>query len=926
MIDSFGGVVTSIDRSDLNNGLAAQSVDVEYFPGGCKSRGPFTGYLTSAASGPLAASPVTSILSFPHPDGHRERLFLHANGTLASEYPEGTVNTIETGLASTIMRGCVLNNRAWMAFSSVEIDANGLSHNVPTTRPRWWNGTWLDPVGTEGPYGQMVWTSSTGAGHATASAPGNRRFSVSYETRGGFVTMPTQSLYIGTINDLDRYEFNNMPIPPGNVVKSRVNITTNLGTDFYSPPSLVQSPAAGDAFIASPPVLAPGYSDTEIAAAGAGFTMTHARLNLFVLPPCLGLEAYNSRLVAWGALNYIPPKLFTADNDPDTVIPPPLNFPAGMANLSFDAGINFGFGTIPMGWNTPGDGTEAGGELVENDTDAGVSGGAWKITGNGATAIRGQLRQFSGLDRQFAYPPGVAYRVRILARKSSGLTAGRLVFASNTGDPDVTLDHSELSETFEWYDRPLIAADNATVGTPALYGHSNVDGAMTNNQSITVDDILVYPESVPNLNSYLLISEVNDLETFDYQRGMYGVNPGDGQSVVNVQTLRGTMYVFKERSLWGVNDNGQAPYLWDKASLMSDTVGCLSVHGVGRGDGYLVTITESGVYVFAGGQPQKISQENQPLWDTVNFNYRHLAWCVVDPDAQRIYIGVPTNGSTFVNELFVIDYVSGLDVDPIGSPGNGRKWSQWTPPGTPGFPCGARIDRDNGQRLFVVGGGICRIRGFRVVPQAHGVGCDARHLRQPDAEHHRRVRDGHDWPTPGAFVLRVRVGQDARLGRGRQGHARTPRWLARHDRQPHDRGVAAPRHRVADRTTRYPDRPEVREPGRRNVRDETRGRVFKENGSLESQRVLEGVNHAHERLPEIPRGVGRAGAARPDRRATAAPGERPDERRRVAVSPAAGPAARSVVAPSVPPRRPAAPARRWPTARPRAATPEYGDV
>ena len=708
VVDSFGGVVTSIDRSDLNNGLAAEAVDMEFFPGGAKSRGPFTGYLTSAASGPLAASPVTSILSFPHPDGHRERLFLHANGTLATEYPEGVVTTIETKLGlNQIMRGCVFNNKAFLAFS------DGIN---PGTRPRWWNGTWFDPVGQEGPTAASTDLVSSGvAGNATPSAANARQYSFSYETRGGFVTLPcvgavcTNAILVG-----EGYKVTSLLQPPSNVVKTRLNLTTNLGGEYYSTPALVQSPPADGDYIFPYNSSAGGQSDTELAAAGAAFTITHSRSNCWPVPPCLGLETYNSRLVAWGAMNYIPNLLVTSVPGTPNVPPDVLNYTAALLNPAFNAGLINGLTTAPASWFDDGSGTSAGGAIVERATEPGVCGCAWRITGNGAAAARGYLLQVYQLDRQFAYPASSAYRVRIRAKRSANLAAGQLEFGLfGSGLANFVLRFDDMSTEFEWYDQAFIPEGNTATGKPFLTVNSSApEGAMTNNETITIDEIRIYPTGVPNLNSYLLFSEVNDPETFDYQRGMYGVNPGDGQSVVNVQTLRGTLYAFKERSLYGVTDNGQAPYLWEKASLMSDTVGCLSVHGVGRGDGYLVTITESGVYVFAGGQPQKISQENQPLWDTVNFNYRHLAWCVVDPDAQRIYIGVPTNGSTFVNELFVIDYVSGLDVDPIGSPGNGRKWSQWTPPGTPGFPCAARIDRDNGQRLFVVGGGTAGSEGF----------------------------------------------------------------------------------------------------------------------------------------------------------------------------------------------------------------------
>ncbi len=71
------------------------------------------------------------------------------------------------------------------------------------------------------------------------------------------------------------------------------------------------------------------------------------------------------------------------------------------------------------------------------------------------------------------------------------------------------------------------------------------------------------------------------------------------------------------------------------------TVGTPSVDGVDVGEDWAVIADRSGLYIFDGGEPVKISQEIQPLWDTINWAAGHTLWVRVDTRAKRILVGVP---------------------------------------------------------------------------------------------------------------------------------------------------------------------------------------------------------------------------------------------------------------------------------------------
>jgi hypothetical protein len=80
--------------------------------------------------------------------------------------------------------------------------------------------------------------------------------------------------------------------------------------------------------------------------------------------------------------------------------------------------------------------------------------------------------------------------------------------------------------------------------------------------------------------------------------------------------------------------------------------------------------------MFSGGAPEKISQEIQPTWDSINWQYGHTIWTAIDTAAKRLYIGAPLGVETSPVSMFVLDYVEGFG-EPIGSGGSGRKWTQW---------------------------------------------------------------------------------------------------------------------------------------------------------------------------------------------------------------------------------------------------------
>jgi hypothetical protein len=149
---------------------------------------------------------------------------------------------------------------------------------------------------------------------------------------------------------------------------------------------------------------------------------------------------------------------------------------------------------------------------------------------------------------------------------------------------------------------------------------------------------------------------------------------------------------------------------------VSRTVGTPSLQGVDTGEDWAVIAHRSGLYVFDGGEPVKISQEIQPLWDQINWAAGHTLWVRVDTRAKRILVGVPIAPASQPNRILVLDY-RGLStaaeiaamsaVHATSSSGRlvaaarSRKWAPWNIAAN----SAALVERDDGTPQIFLGNG-----------------------------------------------------------------------------------------------------------------------------------------------------------------------------------------------------------------------------
>ncbi len=163
--------------------------------------------------------------------------------------------------------------------------------------------------------------------------------------------------------------------------------------------------------------------------------------------------------------------------------------------------------------------------------------------------------------------------------------------------------------------------------------------------------------------------------------GIIEIAVNNGQGIRAAFTLRNNLYFVKERSMYVTATDGvNEPALWGVEEV-SNKVGTPSAHGVGVGEEWVVIAGRSGLYFFDGSEPQKLSQEIQPTWDAINWEYGQNLWVVVDTQNKRILVGVPMGVATAPNQILVLDYTEGMQdplVAALSTPERQRKWTPWS--------------------------------------------------------------------------------------------------------------------------------------------------------------------------------------------------------------------------------------------------------
>lgn len=549
----------------------------------------------------------------------------------------------------------------------------------------------------------------TGSVGIAGSIPaGLIQVSVSYVTREEYITKPAPWIQWYAQGGF-QVSLTNLPLGPPNIIQRIIMFTSvivppALTGDFFYFDGSVQTATAGTypSMVITDNTTTTFTGNFDISSLQLGTEGT-SLFDLVVLGECANFVSYSNRLFACGERNKVP----------------------NLLNMDFDGGYSPTAPNVPLGWTLdPVLGT--GNSLSTNPA---VWAHSYAVTSAAGVPVNGKIFQSAFQDYLGVaiISPATAYslRFRLAQVGADSATFFCVISSASTGyTSQVSFGPVAIGTTF----LETILAFNNVMPSPipadliiSIYINWNfpVGGTV-----VYIENLELYPTNLPYNRTQIRASLAGDPESFDQLTGKLIPGSSTSQSMqCGFTLLDKKLYYVSALGLWVTQDDGQnEPASWD-FSQISTTVGTPSVRGVALGESWAVIAAHDGAYIFWGGEPVKITQEIQPDWDGINWNYGTTIYVVVDTVNKRIHIGAPINGATSPNVEFVCDYsqlanaegataaediashpqayYSVYNPTKVVAPGKARKWTLWNIT----MNCGALTIRSDGSYHLLRGNG-----------------------------------------------------------------------------------------------------------------------------------------------------------------------------------------------------------------------------
>jgi hypothetical protein len=552
--------------------------------------------------------------------------FINVNGTLNGN---GIFNVLNAVIASVAPGTFSINLTSPNINAAAEANANASIYGtIFVFDPA---GTVTNPIiGNAGATGSLVTSGVIGVGI--------RRAVCIFQTRNGALTQPSPYVQFNVAGSASAIAATAIPIGPPNTAKRIIAFTGAGGGNYFWIPQPVTVISNGQPITYGATVVNDNVSTQ------ATFSFPDAVLlsalaidiqgnNLFAqleLGSCRAFLTYADRLIAIGVQNKI----------------------QNLLNLSFDGGVGVqnlqqlatqpAVTTYPLGWTV--DSTNgAGGKLLVSP----IFGNSFYI--NNATGI---TKTLYGMITQPAFvnqvgtpivTPGTKYSCRVTARCPSGVQTGSLVvdFFSpvlNQIFGSFAIPLSTMSTNMAIFTGTLLTAPFSIVPKDLLIRIYAAN--IPNTGDVEIDRIEPFDVTQPTFGTQFFASYAFNQEAFDGVTGLFG--PAQNQQRANGgMVLFDTLYMLKEASWYSTSDNGVTePYKWNWRTV-SDKVGTIGIHSYDYGESWALTACREGVYFFEGGEPIKIAQEIQTLWDMINWKAGSTIWLKNDVATKTVKIGVP---------------------------------------------------------------------------------------------------------------------------------------------------------------------------------------------------------------------------------------------------------------------------------------------
>jgi hypothetical protein len=270
----------------------------------------------------------------------------------------------------------------------------------------------------------------------------------------------------------------------------------------------------------------------------------------------------------------------------------------------------------------------------------------------------GQLNQLAGFGISSAGPyfwisPNFPSDIFDLTKIPPGVSVADVVNGISMTSTIVN-DNTSTTATFNFTDDYLKSEENDLSGNfrkIQVPPCSDVYYSQTLKRMFYADDL--FP-------SGWRVSLQDDPESvYDDSSGIIQVAENSGERRVAIREYGSLVYMMKERSGHVLNADPTDPKDWKVTKQWGgdkDGAGPCGVRAVDVCTNFMCFVHRSGVWIFEGGQPYKISKELPITWANINWNAQQTIWVKIDDETREIRIGVPYQQSTVPNKILKLNY------------------------------------------------------------------------------------------------------------------------------------------------------------------------------------------------------------------------------------------------------------------------------
>ena len=151
------------------------------------------------------------------------------------------------------------------------------------------------------------------------------------------------------------------------------------------------------------------------------------------------------------------------------------------------------------------------------------------------------------------------------------------------------------------------------------------------------------------------VSLQNDPESVFGDTGIFQCAENNGENRTAVRDFAGVCYAMKEKSGYVITPDAGDPSTWDDTPQWTGSGPC-GPRAVDVATNFMCYLHRSGVYIFEGGQPYRISKEIPITWSQINWKYQQSFWVMIDDETREIRIGVAYGQSTVPNIVLKCNY------------------------------------------------------------------------------------------------------------------------------------------------------------------------------------------------------------------------------------------------------------------------------